>query len=131
MKLWKDRPSNEEVEDLLKTYFKHLQNGELDQALALITNAYDDWEHTLYTVWQDHYLIHEIPEDSTFEGREWIDNLNWLKDLTIQPTIEWMNDNIAWVDFIYRGEPSGYIGEFHVKSNSKGHFIERTVFRMA
>jgi hypothetical protein len=131
MKLWKDRPSNQEVEDLLKTYFKHLQNGELDQALALVTNAYDDWEGTLYTVWQDHYLIHEIPNDSTFEGREWIDNLNWLKDLTIQPTMEWMNDNIIWVDFIYRGEPSGYIGEFHVKNNNEGHFIERTVFRMA
>src|SRR5689334_12261548 len=122
MKLWKDRPSNQEVEDLLKTYFKHLQNGELDQALALVTNAYDDWEGTLYTVWQDHYLIHEIPNDSTFEGREWIDNLNWLKDLTIQPTMEWMNDNIIWVDFIYRGEPSGYIGEFHVKNNNEGHF---------
>lgn len=131
MKIWKDKPSKQAVEDLLKTYFQHLQNGEIDKALSLTSNAYDDWEDTLYVVWQDHYLIHEIPKDNTFEGREWINDLGWLKDLTIQPTPEWLSDDMVWVDFVYRGEPSGYIGEFRVIKNDEGYHVERTIFKMA
>jgi hypothetical protein len=132
MKVWKEEPAKEEVEVLIAEYFKHLQNGELDKAVALIDSEYGDWEDTLFVVWEDHYLIHEIPKDKSFEGREWFNNLAWLKDLTIKPEMEWINEKIVWTDFIYRGEPSGYIGEFAIQENEAGGYhVQRMIFKMA
>ncbi|MBT1712103.1 hypothetical protein KK062_27930 [Fulvivirgaceae bacterium PWU5] len=131
MKIWKEKPSKQEVEEFLTEYFKHLQHGELKNVQELTTHAYSDWLDTLYVVWQDHYLIHEIPTDSSFEGKEWLTKLDWLNDLTIKPEMEWLDDNTVWVDFIYKGEPSGYIGEFRLKHDENGYFMERVIFKMA
>jgi hypothetical protein len=131
MKIWKEKPSQQETEKFLADYFNLLQHGELEKVETLTTHAYSDWLDTLYLVWQDHYLIHEIPADNSFEGKEWLTQLGWLKDLEIKPEMEWLNDNTVWVDFIYKGEPSGYIGEFRVKQNDEGYSVERVIFKMA
>jgi hypothetical protein len=131
MKIWKEEPGKQEVETLITEYFQLLQNGELDKAVDLIGSEYDDWLDTLYMVWQDHYLIHEIPKDSSFEGEEWLKDLAWLKDLTIKPEMEWINPKFVWADFIYKGEPSGYIGEFSIQPTEGGYIVKRMIFKMA
>ena len=88
MKIWKNEPTKQEAEAVITEYFQLLQNGKLDEATAMIGSAYDDWLDTLFVVWEDHYLIHEIPKDSSFEGKEWLNDLTWLKDLTIKPEME-------------------------------------------
>jgi len=131
MKTWTNEPSNQEVEATITEYFQLLQNGKLDEATALISCEYDDWLDTLFMVWEDHYLIHEIPKDSSFEGKEWLNDLKWLQDLTIKPEMEWINPKFVWADFIYRGEPSGYIGEFAVQPIDGGYTVKRMIFKMA
>lgn len=131
MKTWKSKPEKQEVEALITGYFQLIQNGKLDEANELIGGAYDDWLDTLFVVWEDHYLIHEIPKDSSFEGKEWLNDLTWLKDLTIKPEMEWINDNYIWADFIYRGVPSGYIGEFGIHQTDEGYTVKRMIFKMA
>ncbi|AKV01637.1 hypothetical protein AKJ09_08300 [Labilithrix luteola] len=130
-KIWKEKPSHDDVRRFLHGFFEQLRAGKVEEAKALVGHAYEDWNESLFTVWQDHYLIHEIPKDSSFEGREWDTNRAWLSDLTIKDDIEWVNDDCAWVDFIYRGDPSGYIGEFAVKQDADGYFVQRTIFKMA
>ncbi|MVT09302.1 hypothetical protein [Chitinophaga tropicalis] len=131
MKIWKEQPANQEVEAVIAEYFQLLQNGKLDEATELISSEYDDWLDSLFVVWQDHYLIHEIPKDSSFDGKEWLNDLSWLKDLTIKPEMEWINDKYVWADFIYRDEPSGYVGEFCVKQIDEGYTVKRVIFKMA
>lgn len=131
MKIWNNEPGKQEVEALITEYFQLLQKGKLDEATDMIGSAYDDWLDTLFVVWQDHYLIHEIPTDSSFDGKEWLNDLTWLKDLTIKPEMEWINDSYVWADFIYRGEPSGYIGEFSIKKTDEGYTVRREIFKMA
>lgn len=131
MKIWKEKPANQEVEAVITEYFQLLQNGKLDDATELIGSEYDDWLDSLFVVWEDHYLIHEIPKDSSFDGKEWLNDLTWLKDLTIKPEMEWINDAYVWADFIYRGEPSGYVGEFCVKQIDGGYTVKRVIFKMA
>lgn len=131
MKTWKEEPGKQEVEALITEYFQLFQNGKLDEANELIGGAYDDWLDTLFVVWEDHYLIHEIPKDSSFEGKEWLNDLTWLKDLTIKPEMEWINPKYVWADFIYRGEPSGYIGEFSIQQIDEGYTVKRMIFKMA
>lgn len=131
MKIWKSKPDPKEVETLISEYFQLLQNGKLNEATELVESEYDDWLDTLFVVWEDHYLIHEIPKDSSFDGKEWLNNLEWLKDLAIQPEMEWLNDSTIWVDFLYRGEPSGYIGEFAIQKVEDGFTVKRVIFKMA
>lgn len=133
MKIWKEKPSKEEVNALINEYFALLKNGELDKAEALIPSAYDDFMESIFLIWEDHYLIHEIPKDSSYEGKEWLNDLSWLKDLTITPIEEWMNDHLIWVDLEYRGEQSGYIGEFllHQVDGKEDYTLTRKIFKMA
>lgn len=131
MKTWTNEPAKSEVEASIAEYFQLLQNGKLDEANALIGSEYDDWLDSLFVVWEDHYLIHEIPKDSSFEGKEWLNDLTWLKDLTIKPEMEWINDSYVWADFIYRDEPSGYIGEFCIKKIDEKYTVKRVIFKMA
>jgi len=131
MKTWKNEPTHEEVEATITEYFQLLRNGKLDEATEMVSSAYDDWLDTLFLVWEDHYLIHEIPKDSSFDGKEWLNDLTWLKDLTIKPEMEWINDKYVWADFIYRGEPSGYIGEFSIQKVEEGYTVRREIFKMA
>ncbi len=131
IQIWNEMPSKPEVEAFIKSFFKTLQSGDLQKAQSMMGHAYPDWNESIYTTWQDHYLIHEIPKDSSYEGGEWKTDLKWLKDLTIQDKIEWMKDDLLWVDFLFRGQPSGYIGEFAIKKNDEGYFIQRNIFRMA
>jgi len=129
--IWKTKPSHEEVEALVNEYFKLLISGQLDKAEALINSEYEDFHESLFTVWEDHYLIHKEPKDSSFEGKEWLNDLNWLKNLSIKPEMEWMSDDVVWADFIYRGKPSGYIGEFGIQETDGGFTVKRTGFQMA
>jgi hypothetical protein len=129
--IWKTKPSHEEVEALVNDYFKLLNSGQLDQAESLIPSEYEDWHESIFTVWEDHYLIHEIPNDSSFEGNEWLNDRGWLKNLTIKPEMEWMNDDIVWADFVYRKKVSGYIGEFVIQETDGGFTVKRTSFQMA
>ncbi|PWV46530.1 hypothetical protein [Chitinophaga sp. S165] len=131
MKTWTNEPAKPEVEALISEYFQLLQNGKLDDATELIGSEYDDWLDSLFVVWEDHYLIHEIPKDSSFDGKEWLNDLTWLKDLTIKPEMEWINDRYVWADFIYRDEPSGYVGEFCIKKIDEGYTVKRVIFKMA
>ena len=131
MKTWTERPSKADVERFLAGFFALLRAGQLDQARDEVTHAYPDWDETLYTTWQDHYLIHETPRDTSFEGALWKSDPGWLRDLTTRDSIEWINDDTCWVDFVYRGEASGYIGEFAVKPGDGGWHVERVAFRMA
>lgn len=131
MKTWNEKPTQTEIAQFVGDFFVQLQNGEIEKAKTSVAHAYDDWEETLFTVWEDHYLIHEIPKDNSFEGKEWLNNLEWLKDLTIQEEVEWLNEETLWVDFLYRDEPSGYIGEFQLKKNDAGYYLQRNIFKMA
>jgi hypothetical protein len=131
MQTWPQPPSKEEVERVIKTFFGHLQAGRFAEAHDSVGHACDDWEDTLYTVWQDHHLIHAIPKDNSFEGREWATDLAWLKDLSILDKMEWMSEDRVWADLTFKGEPSGYIGEFCIEPVPEGYRVQRVILKMA
>jgi hypothetical protein len=133
MKTWKDKPSDDEVRVELQAFFDTLRTGKLDEAEAMVAHAYPDWNESIYALFQDHYLIHATPADSSFEGNAWKTDRAWLADLTIGDNVEWMgkNRNVLWVDIVYRGEASGYVGEFMLQSGDVGFFLERQAFKMA
>ena len=124
-------PPREAVQAVIKAFFGHLQAGDLAAAQRHVGHEYPDWDESIYTVWQDHYLIHATPKDSSFEGREWQNDTAWLRDLAIKDEFEWLSDDRVWVDFLYRGNPSGYIGEFVVAPRAGGFDVRRVIFRMA
>ncbi|MEY4561638.1 MAG: hypothetical protein RLZZ618_915 [Pseudomonadota bacterium] len=125
------KPSNEEVEKIITSFFALLQAGEIEKAHGLVEHAYNDWEESIHLVWEDHHLIHESVDDSSFEGRAWINDRAWLKDLTIKDSMEWINEDYVWADLIYRGKASGYIAEFSVQKGDDGYFVQRMIFKMA
>lgn len=132
IKIWAEKPTHEEVESYVKQFFQLLQSGHLDEAKGMVEHAYADWDDTIHVVWEDHYLVHERgPQDKSLEGMEWKKNLDWLKDLTIEDNFEWLKEDRVWVNFVYRGKPSGYIGEFAVVKGEDGYFVQRVIFQMA
>lgn len=132
MKTWSEKPSNDEVLALVKSFIETLAAGKIEEAEAMVGHAYEDWNENVYNLFQDHYLIHATPPDSSFEGNWWKTNRAWLADVAMQGG-EWMgkNKNVLWVDIVYRGEPSGYIGEFQVVDEEGGFAVQHNAFRMA
>jgi hypothetical protein len=42
-----------------------------------------------------------------------------------------MGEKVLWVDIAFRGEASGYIGEFQIVDKDGGFAIQHNSFRMA
>jgi hypothetical protein len=131
MKVWSSPPSYEDVRAYLQTFFDALSGGKLEEAEGMVAHAYQDWNENVYNLFQDHYLIHESPPDSTFVGNWWKTNRAWLADISAQPGGEWMGEKVLWVDIAFRGEASGYIGEFQIVDKDGGFAIQHNSFRMA
>lgn len=132
LKVWPTQPSHDEAAAHVATFMSTLTAGKLDEAYALVAHAWDDWNENVYNLFQDHYLIHETPPDSSFEGNWWKTNRAWLADLTAQGA-EWMGakKNVLWIDIVYRGEPSGYVGEFQLVEKDGGWVVQHNAFKMA
>jgi hypothetical protein len=130
LKTWKEKPSTQEAEQHVRDFFARLRTGDIQGAGAMVAHEYDDWEPTLFTTWEDHYLIHEIAPDDTFEGGAWRD-AGWLGDLEIGE-FRWDGEEYAvpsfHVEIVYRGEASGYEGEFRVAKTNAGFVITRIAF---
>src|SRR5690349_9253359 len=132
-KTWPTKPSNEDVLAHVQAFFAALTAGKVEEAEAMVSHAWEDWNENVYNLFQDHYLIHETPPDSSFEGNWWKQNRAWLADLSHQGG-EWMgkHENVLWVDVVYRGAPSGYVGEFQVEEADGGGFVvQHVAFKMA
>ena len=132
-KVWPTKPSNDDVVAHIRAFFDTLRAGKLDEAEVMIAHAYDDWNENVYSLFQDHYLIHDTPPDSSFEGNWWKSNRAWLADFSLPDSPQWVGKakNVAWFDIAYRGERSGYIGEFQVVDTGGGFTVQHNAFRMA
>lgn len=135
LKIWKEKPTEQEVQNLVEEFFAYLKKGELDNAKNIVDHVYDDWEESIHVIWRDHYLIHEIAEDETFEGREWFNNLEWLNNLGILDDFIWAeeNDKSRYFDVsvTYMDEPSGFAAQFYLVKNDNHYFVQRGLIDMA
>ena len=131
--IWPTRPSNDQVLVVFRQFFDAVCAGKLEEAEAMVAHAYEDWNENVYNLFQDHYLIHSTPPDSTFDGKWWNANRGWLADFTIAGDPQWMGklNNVVWIDLAYRGKPSGYIAELQVVEQEGGFVLEHQAFRMA
>ncbi len=138
LKTWNKNPAESEIKNAVEQFFDYLKNGELDNAKNYVKHADDDWLDTIFAIWQDHYLIHETPKDSSFEGKEWLNDLNWLKDLDVvkddfniyMPNGKRKNTSVD-IGLQYRDEPSGYAAAFTVKNKDGKYYLERGLIAMA
>jgi hypothetical protein len=132
-KRWATRPSPEEARIYLQRFFDALRDGKIEVAQAMVTHAYEDWDESVFLLFQEMHLIHETPADTSFEGRGWDRDRGWLRDLSVKDGAEWMgpDGSIAWIDLAFRGNPTGHIAQFQVRESSSGWVIERQIFRMA
>ena len=74
VKAWSAKPSDDEVRAHVDAFFQALAAGKLEDAEAMVGHAYEDWNENVYGLFQDHYLVHETPPDSSFEGMWWKTN---------------------------------------------------------
>lgn len=133
MQTWQARPSEAEVVRHAREFFATLVAGKLEDAEGMVAHAFEDWNENVYNLFQDHYLIHETPPDSTFEGNWWKTNRAWLADFSIAGDGQWMGKqrNVLWLDLAYRGEPSGYIAELQLEERDGKFVLQHNAFRMA
>lgn len=140
LKTWNEAPSEEEVKDAIKEFFIYLKNGELENAENYVKHQYEDWLDTIFVIWEDHYLIHETPNDSSFEGKEWLNNVEWLKDLDIVEDDfniylpnEKRKNTVVDIGLQYRNEPSGYAAAFTIRQDEENnkYYLERGLIAMA
>jgi len=135
LKTWKEKPTEQEVQHLVEEFFAYLKKGELDNAKNIVDHVYDDWEESIHVIWRDHYLIHEIAEDESFEGREWINNLEWTQNLGILDDFMWHeekgNSRYFDVSVTYMDEPSGFAAQFYLVKNDDHYLVKRGLIDMA
>lgn len=130
MKKWSEKPSRDDVAAVVQSFLATLVAGKMDEAEAMVAHAYEDWNENVYNLFQDFYLLHEIPPDSSFEGNWWKKNRAWLADLSTTGS-EWVGEDVLWIDLAYRGKANGYIGEFQVVDEDGGFVVQHNAFRMA
>ena len=134
-KTWKEKPTELEVQKVVEDFFAYLKKGELDNARKSVDHLYDDWEESIHVIWRDHYLIHEIAQDESFEGKEWLNNLEWTKNLGILDDFLWAdeNGNTRYLDVsvTYMDEPSGFAAQFYLVKNDDHYVVKRGLIDMA
>lgn len=134
-KTWKEKPTELEAQKAVEDFFAYLKKGELDNAKNSVDHLYDDWEESIHVIWRDHYLIHEIAQDESFEGREWINNLEWTQNLGILDDFMWADENgnsrYFDVSVTYMDEPSGFAAQFYLVKNDDHYVIKRGLIDMA
>jgi hypothetical protein len=135
LKTWKEKPTELEVQNVVEDFFAYLKKGELDNAKNSVDHLYDDWEESIHVIWRDHYLIHETAQDESFEGREWINNLEWTQNLGILDDFMWgeENGNSRYLDVsvTYMEEPSGFAAQFYLVKNDDHYVVKRGLIDMA
>ena len=57
MKIWTEGVSKAEVEAEISAFFQALRRGDLKLARSSVTHHSDDWEHQIWSLWQDTWLI--------------------------------------------------------------------------
>jgi len=135
MKVWNEAPSKQDVEALIRTFFEKLQAGSLNDAGNMVTHLFEDWDASVFTLWEETYQIHEIPEDDSFEGNEW-KQAAWLADLKIAGAMEWQratevdaspveDGDRIYVGLMYRDEVINHVGEFVITQSDGGFGVAR------
>ncbi len=141
MKKWNQPPIKVDVEAELKKFFALLQEGKLDAAEATVAHHSNDWESQIWSLWQDTYLIYleelgKDVEDDSFEGKGWLKDLSWLKDLGIEKTFHWDTEGECvnaegdhlFINLTYRGEILDVSGVFQVvKEDSVYHLMRENI----
>ncbi|KFF04329.1 hypothetical protein [Flavobacterium reichenbachii] len=134
-KTWKEKPTELEVQNVVEDFFAYLKKGELDNAKNSVDHLYDDWEESIHVIWRDHYLIHETAQDESFEGREWINNLEWTQNLGILDDFMWGEEKGSSryldVSVTYMEEPSGFAAQFYLVKNDDHYVVKRGLIDMA
>ncbi|MFB9080812.1 hypothetical protein ACFFLS_21955 [Flavobacterium procerum] len=134
-KTWKEKPTEVEAQRAVEVFFAYLKKGELENAKNSVDHLYNDWEESIHVIWRDHYLIHEIAEDESFEGKEWLTNLEWLGNLDILDDFMWADENgnsrYFDVSLTYLGEPSGFAAQFFLVKNDDHYVLKRGLIDMA
>ena len=57
MKIWTEVVSKAEVEAEISAFFQVLRRGDLKLARSSVAHRWDDWEHQIWSLWQDTWLI--------------------------------------------------------------------------
>ncbi|KUJ63509.1 hypothetical protein AR687_02125 [Flavobacteriaceae bacterium CRH] len=136
LKTWKEKPTELEVQNVVEDFFAYLKKGELENAKNIVDHSYDDWDESIHVIWRDHYLIHESAKDESFEGKEWLHNLEWLNNLGILDDFVWAEENdrnfrYFDVSVTYLGEPSGFAAQFYLVKDDNHYFVKRDLIDMA
>jgi hypothetical protein len=137
---WNEFPTQTEVITAVRTFFQLLKEGNTDKAYELVEHAFNDWEHQLWSLWQDTFLIwaedQEIPvRDESFEGESWREK-GWYSRLDIEPEFLWGTEGLEspfHVVIKYDGLPTDVCGEFQVVKNdvSRKYCVRRNSMRIA
>jgi hypothetical protein len=144
MKTWEQPPSKAEVEAELKRFFELLRNGDLEAAGAAVAHHSDDWDSQIWSLWQDTYLIYleeldQEVEDDSFEGKAWLNDLSWIKDLGIDETFRWDEEEDVvnpegehlFVNLTYKGEVLDVSGDFRVTKDQGSYRLMRQIIHVA
>ena len=53
MKIWTEGVSKAEIETEISAFFKVLRRGDLKLARSSVAHRWDDWEHQIWSLWQE------------------------------------------------------------------------------
>jgi len=127
MKTWKSKPTNTEIKALIQEFTNLLKLGNLESAKNLVQHKFNDWESSIWSLWQDTYLIYledldKKVSDESFEAKLWKSDLTWLKALEIEDKFNW-DGNYVSVNIIYEDEFTDTSMSFVLEKNSNGYIL--------
>ena len=143
MKVWKSPVPKAAVEEAIRSFFARLCGGDLEGARGAVEHRWDDWDHQVWSLWQDTWLIvleerDEEVEDESFEGGLWRSDLHWLSQLGLEGRFHWSvsgesatEGDSVWVNLTVEGEVTDVSAEFTVVQSAGGLVLRRDALRMA
>ena len=144
MKNWKQPPAKQAVEKEILHFFRLLSSGKLEEAKARVLHHSDDWDHQIWSLWTETYLIvleelDQEVDDESFEGRGWQTDLRWLKALGIDQSFHWdeMGSHVSpegehlFVHVTYEGELTDVTADFRVILENGEFTLQRQIIHVA
>ena len=137
MKIWTEGVSKAEVEAEISAFFQVLRRGDLKLARNSVTHHSDDWEHQIWSLWQDTWLIvledrDEEVADESFLGGLWRSDRSWLQSIDIEDSFHWDDvgeraqpDASVYVNIICDGVVTDVSAEFSVVRVDGGLALRR------
>ncbi len=127
------QPDTSEVERVIRTFFFSLTERNLDEARRTVAHAYADWDHQIWSLWQDLEAIDMDPDDPAygFEAGTWSRDLSWLRRIGLDDAFHWSERrDRVFVNVTFDGEVTDVSADFRVEHRPDGWVVVRESITM-